>query len=216
LIVPNASGPQNDLDFRPDTLYGQSKVLGEQIVRESKELKCEWCIIRPTSIWGPWSDAPYNPYGRFFKMVAKGWYFHPGDIDPPRYFGYVGNTVFQIMRLLTAPAKAVRGKIFYLADYETYHIRDWANLISIKTNGHPVKVLPLPVISFAAKMGDILKMFGVKNPPMTSFRLRNMQADTTHVPLKPIQSLTGPLPYSIEKGVDETIVWLRSRNLIKS
>src|SRR5579871_6036408 len=59
LIVPNDSGPEDDQDFRPNTLYGQSKVEGEKIVRDSNELHCEWCIIRPTSIWGPWSDAPH-------------------------------------------------------------------------------------------------------------------------------------------------------------
>jgi nucleoside-diphosphate-sugar epimerase len=215
LIVPNASGPQNDLDFRPDTLYGQSKSRGEQIVRESDELKCEWCILRPTSIWGPWSDAPYNPYGRFFKMVAKGRYFHPGNIDPPRYFGYVGNVVFQIIKLLSAPADKIQGKVFYLADYETYHIKEWADLISRKSNGHGVKNVPMSLIWFAAKMGDLLKVIGLKNPPITSFRLKNMQTDTTHIPLDAIKHLTGPLPFTIDNGVEETIAWMRKQNLIK-
>ncbi len=214
LIVPNASGPKNDLDFRPDTLYGQSKVMGEQIVREAGGLKFDWCIIRPTSIWGPWSDAPYNPYGRFFRTVAKGWYFHPGKADPPRYFGYVGNVVFQIQKILSAPTEAIQGKVFYLADYEIYHIRKWAELISRKTNGHSVKVLPMGLVRLLALGGDFLQHLGLKNPPMTSLRLRNMRTDTTGLPLEPTETLTGPLPYSIERGVEETIAWFREQKLI--
>ncbi|MCA9268386.1 MAG: NAD(P)-dependent oxidoreductase [Planctomycetales bacterium] len=70
----------------PDTVYGRRKVTGERIVRGSDRLACSWCIVRPTSIWGPWADVPY---GRFFRLIERGLYFHPGSADPPRSFGYV-------------------------------------------------------------------------------------------------------------------------------
>lgn len=36
---------------------------------------CDWCIIRPTSIWGPWFGVPYR---NFFDMVMHRMYFQIG------------------------------------------------------------------------------------------------------------------------------------------
>ncbi len=54
-----------------------------------------------------------------------------------------------------------------------------------------------------------MKLAGFTEPPLTSFRLRNMWADTTGIPLDATRLLTGPLPYTMEQGVRETIAWLR-------
>ncbi|HVZ80654.1 MAG TPA: NAD(P)-dependent oxidoreductase [bacterium] len=209
LVIPNGETPKNELDYRPDSLYGQSKVIGEKIVRAEAETDFEWCIIRPSSIWGPWSDASYNPYGRFFKTVAGGYYFHPGNLDPPRSYGYVGNAAYQIQKLLEAPVEKIHKKTFYLADYENYHIRQWANTISMKSRGRRVKTVPMFLVRLAAVTGDLLKLLGVKNPPITSFRLKNMMANTATLPLDAIKELTGQLPFSIDEGVDETVKWLK-------
>ena len=41
--------PKSDTDYSPNTLYGESKMKGEMLVRSSN-LKCDWAIIRPTSM----------------------------------------------------------------------------------------------------------------------------------------------------------------------
>lgn len=45
--------PKHDTDYKPTTLYGQSKVEGEKIVRAHNDLPYAWTIIWPISIWGP-------------------------------------------------------------------------------------------------------------------------------------------------------------------
>ena len=47
--------PDNDEDFYPHTVYGQSKVETEKLTREAN-LNCEWVIIRPVNIWGPYHE----------------------------------------------------------------------------------------------------------------------------------------------------------------
>ena len=42
-----------------------------------------------------------------------------------------------------------------------------------------------------------------------------MRADTTWIPLEPIKQVTGPLPYFMEHGVEETILWFKKYGLIK-
>lgn len=59
--------PKSFDDYAPHTLYGESKVETEKIIK-SRNPKYTWTIIRPTSIWGPWFGEPYN---RFFHIVLS-------------------------------------------------------------------------------------------------------------------------------------------------
>ncbi len=206
LVCPTDAEVTDTEDYRPDSVYGQSKVIGEQIVRDNASMTCEWCLVRPTSIWGPWCEIPY---GRFFRLIEQGRYFHPGRIDPPRSFGYVGNVIFQLEKLLAAPAEQIHRSVFYLSDYNPFTIRQWADTISLELRDRRVRALPEPLVRLLAWSGDAMKLCGYREPPLSSFRLRNMRADTTRVPLQPTRSVTGPLPYSMPEGVRETVAWLR-------
>jgi len=214
LVCPTHYAPKTMNDYCPNTLYGKSKVAGEKIVKDNMSMQCSWCIIRPTSIWGPWSMLPHIPYGKFFRMIARGRYFHPGRANPPKSFGYVGNTVFQIEKILDAPKEQMHQKVFYLSDYNIFTIKDWANMISQKLRNKKVFTIPDPIIYLLAWAGDLMKICGVKEPPFSSFRLGNMRADTSKVPLGQMKQVTGPLPYSLEQAVDETIIWLKKLNYI--
>jgi len=214
LVCPTDYTPKSEDDYCPDTIYGRSKVAGEKIVKSSTTMKCDWCIIRPTSIWGPWSLLPHIPYGQFFRMIAKGRYFHPGRVDSPKTFGYVGNVIFQIKKILDASREQICAKVFYVSDYDVFTIKSWADIISRKLRSRNVRVIPEPLVHLLAWGGNILKCCGVKEPVFSSFRLRNMRADTTGIPIKNTEEITGPLPYSLEQGVDETIAWLRKYNHI--
>lgn len=210
LVASPDNAPKYDTDYSPHSLYGESKLIGEKIVRESG-LQCIWCIVRPTSIWGPWFDVPYRG---FFLTLAKGIYFHPGKVNPPKSFGFVGNVAYQIERLLEAPREVIQGRIFYLSDYDEFTIRKWADTISLRMRNKKVKTVPERLVKLVALSGDMLKKIGIKNPPLTTFRLNNMRADTTAIPLEPIKEITGPLPYTMEQGVDLTIKWLKDEKLI--
>src|SRR5690606_31724148 len=104
--------PKDDLDFKPFTIYGESKRLTEMVTREAG-LSCAWTIIRPTTIWGPWS-LRYRDV--MFKVMRKGLYFHPGKGEVIRSYGYVGNVVWQIDRILNAPKSTIDRKVFYVGD----------------------------------------------------------------------------------------------------
>ncbi len=206
LVCPTGHKVQSEDEYCPDTVYGRSKVEGERIVRKSSAMQCDWCIVRPTSIWGPWCDIPY---GKFFKMVGRGHYFHPGHANPPKTFGYVGNVLFQLETILGASPDQIHGKVFYLTDYQTFTIRDWADTISLEMRHRKVRTMPDPLVRLLAWAGDLAKVCGVKVPPISSFRLRNMRTDTTGIPTEPMEQLTGPLPFSMKQGVEETIAWLK-------
>ena len=59
--------PKDSEDYAPHTLYGESKVKTEKIIK-SRNPQYIWSIFRPTSIWGPWVGEPYD---KFFRIVLN-------------------------------------------------------------------------------------------------------------------------------------------------
>ena len=199
--------PTSDQDYCPTTPYGESKVLGEQIVRDAAHrIPCPWVIVRPTSIWGPWFDVPYKT---FFLSIAKGRYVHPGHAEILKSFGFVGNTVYELQRLLEAEAESVNEKIMYLADYPPIDVAKMANSIQHELGVTPIRTMSVAVLRGAAWLGDVLKLFGWRHPPLTSFRLNNLLTPMVH-DLEPLREIVGELPCSMKEGVRITSGWMKS------
>lgn len=197
--------PAHDLDFKPFTLYGETKRLTEMAVREAG-LGCTWTIIRPTTIWGPWS-LRYRDV--MFKVMSRGLYFHPSSQRVIRSYGYVGNVVWQVDRMLHMPHDAVHGRVFYVGD-EPFDLKDWVNAISLELTGHPVRYLPTWMVRGLARVGDVLK--SIRLPfPITSGRYRSMTSDYI-TPMDATMKALGRAPHGLEDGVREFIRWYREES----
>jgi nucleoside-diphosphate-sugar epimerase len=205
LVCRNGYRPRHDMDYCPDTLYGESKARGEILLRRAAPAY-SWRLVRPTSIWGPWFAEPYR---NFFEAVARGVYRHPAGAETVKALGYVGNTVRQLFSLLEAPGRELDKRVFYLADYDPLPVREWADRIAAALGAGPVRALPLPLFRAAALAGDLLQPLGYRNPPLTSFRLRNLLTSSSF-DLAPIRRLTGRLPYTVDEGIRATVGWLKS------
>jgi len=200
--------PKNEQDYRPSTLYGQSKVMTERIIQTAESIDATWTIIRPTSLWGPWFDVPYR---NFFNAIARNLYVHPGHIHTLKQWGFVGNSVFQIHRLIEAPEEKIHKRTFYLADYQPIELREFANKVQVAIGTKPIKTIPASILKTAARLGDVATKVGWANPPLTSFRFSNIITMETQ-DLSPLQEVIGPLPYSVDQGIDITVQWLRKYN----
>lgn len=197
--------PRHELDYCPTTLYGRSKVEGERLVRAAGTRIGAWTLLRFTSIWGPWFGTPYNQY---FKWIERGVYVHPGRLDPRKSFGFVGNTIYELRRLATAPLQDVAGRSFWIADYPPLRIRPWAALIVAAQHSDSIRSVPLPLLRVGAAFGDVIDWVGLGHAPLTTFRLNNLVTDMVY-DTAPLEALVGPLPFSLAQGVDETVAWLR-------
>ena len=197
--------PCNPYDYNPSTLYGTSKVKGEEIIFSARDTLTEFCVVRPTSIWGEWFDAPYR---QFFDFVLKEKFFSLGRKSSNKTCGYVLNTVYQLKELLFAKKSDVFGQVFYLGDAPALNIAEWA--IDIAKNASVKKPIRLPFVVFkmAAKLGDILLGINVWFP-MTGFRLKNMTTDNI-IDLDKTYKLCGVPPYSYKEGIRKTVEWLQS------
>jgi len=198
--------PKHDRDYKASTMYGLSKAHGEELVRKAPSGLGTWAILRPTGIWGPWFGAPYLD---FFRTIGRGLYVHPGRRDVLKAYGYVGNTVHQLRRLAASPRDAIHGRTFWVAD-PPIHVREWAEIIQQALGARRIRSVPVPVLRIAGMMGDVIEKAGIGHAPLTSFRVVNMVSDMLF-DTTPLDDLVGPLPFTLDQGVNRTVEWLNSR-----
>jgi nucleoside-diphosphate-sugar epimerase len=200
-VHQHSGTPKNAEDYAPHTVYGESKVLTEKYTREA-DLPCVWTIVRPTNIWGPWH--PRYPE-EFWLILKKGRYFHPGQKPVMRMYGYVGNVVYQILKIFELPPENVNRKVLYVGD-KPINLLDWVNGFSKKMVGKKVTIAPRIIVRNLAVIGDILLLCGIKFP-ITSSRYKSMTTDND-ISMNETFDLLGPSPYSMQEGINETVRWL--------
>lgn len=205
LVCHTGYYPKNQYDYAPTTIYGESKVKTEEIVWANKP-SCDWAILRPTSIWGPWFGVPYR---NFFDIVKARRYFHIGHRSCTKTYGYVENAVYQIDQILMSDTRDEKNKVFYLGDEPPVFIEEWADEIAGEL-GFKVSRMPMPLLRCAGWFGDFLKLFGV-HFPMTSFRLKNMTTDNI-INLKNTMVVAPNPPFTRIEGVRRTLEWMKKNH----
>ncbi|MFM8682581.1 MAG: NAD-dependent epimerase/dehydratase family protein [Chthoniobacterales bacterium] len=194
--------PLHDEDYFPATVYGQSKVVTEQETRRAN-LACEWVMVRPTNIWGPWH--PRYPQ-EFWRIARKGLYVHPGVKPVVRCYGYVGNVADQMVALLEQPAEKIDRQTLYVGDPpdDIYH---WADAFCRALCRKSARKVPRSILSAAGLAGDVIAALTGKPFYITSSRYRSMVTDYV-TPMDNTYALLGPPKISLEQGVRETLAWL--------
>ena len=196
--------PSRDEDYSPHTVYGWSKVETERAVRAAS-LKCPWVIVRPTNIWGPW-HMRYRV--QVWRAIRRGFYLHPGGPAIIRSYGYVGNVARQMVGLMAADAKAVAGRVFYVGD-PPRDLCEWVNGFSQALRGRPVTAVPRPLLRTIGLTGDLITQLRGREFLIHSSRYRSMVTSDT-APMAATYALLGPSLIPLDKGVDETVRWLRT------
>ena len=195
--------PKDMNDYGPHTVYGQSKVITEQLTKAAN-LSCCWTLIRPTNIWGPWHMRYRQEAWRF---ISKGLYLHPAGKPVVRCYGYVGNIVHYILNIMNATPVVVAGQTFYLGD-PPINIYEWANAFSLGLTGHPARKVPRLMLRGVAWIGDLFSLAGV-NFPLTRSRYHSMTSDYL-CPMEATYAALGLPPICLQTGVDETLAWLET------
>ena len=207
-LLVNKIGTNNNQFFfyNPNTKYGESKVLMEKVIRFS-ECKFDWCIIRPTTIWG---DNIQNHFKTLLNLIEKKLYFHTGYKKIYKSYGYVKNSAFQIYKLANTKNYLFNRKIYYISDYESIELREWINKISNLLIGADVKIaVPIFFAKFLALIGDTFLVFGFKGFPIQSFRLNNILVNFKVNTLS-LKKVCGKLPYNLNDSVISFVKYYNS------
>jgi GlcNAc-P-P-Und epimerase len=200
--------PKSPEDYCPTTVYGRSKVLTEQIVRGDDGGGATWCLIRPTSVWGPGMNDHYRG---LLTHIQNGRYLHIGSQERLKSYGYVGNVAYQICRLLTADSEKVHRRTLFVADYEPLGVRKYVDALGAAMSAPPVRTLPVSAALLLARAGDALNLIGWRTFPFNTFRVRNIMTEYI-LDIEPTRAVCGPVPFTFEQGIEKTIAWFLGRS----
>ncbi|MCB9822876.1 NAD(P)-dependent oxidoreductase [Candidatus Nomurabacteria bacterium] len=190
--------------YRTNTVYGQSKIEGEKVVKAlSNEYGVNYTIIRPTSVYGPAGGAPYKD---FFKAIKSGRYFHVGRADNLVSMVYVKNLID--LTILASLHKSAKNKVYYGNDFHPYTMRDFAETAA---SYYKIQITSLPyaLVLLISYIGGILKAVGL-NPPIYPFRLKNIMMNYCY-DIQNTLAIGYDPKYNLELGVRETLDWYESR-----
>ena len=194
--------PKDDFDFCPNTIYGESKALMEEMCRKIK-IKGSMTIIRPTYIWGP-----YHPTNSkdLFLAIKERYYCYPGKKKITRSYGYVKNVAWQLEQLLKFNFHEVN--VFYVGDLPINYY-NWVNLFSENITGKKIRIVPLFILKLMSIFGDLISQVTKKPFLINSYRYTNMTEENI-TPVQRTFDLLGNPPFSLELGIAETVDWLRN------
>ncbi|MCX6946457.1 MAG: NAD(P)-dependent oxidoreductase [Verrucomicrobia bacterium] len=195
--------PKNDTDYAPVTVYGQSKVEAEMVLRTSR-IPFPWVIARPTNVWGAWH--PRYPQ-EFWKVLQKGWYVHPSGSPVRRAYAFVDTVLHQLQQTLSLPEEKVAGQTFYLSD-PVDDIAHWVDAFSFALRGCPARRIPRELLFGLGTVGDAIEALTRRSFYINSSRARSMTTDYV-VPLDKSLATLGTGSVSLEDGVLKTVDWLR-------
>jgi len=176
-----------DYHFKPETIYGASKLCGEyytQVFHRSGWL--ETVIARPHNNYGPrehYLGIAGEVIPRFILLALAG---HPltvyGDGRQTRDFTYVAETAEYLLKLALSPHTA--GSTYNVCRGEEVSILDIAKII-LKLTGSCSEIRHLP-----ARPNDVLRLYG--DPE----RLRNALGSSPSIP--------------IDEGLRFTVEWFKN------
>lgn len=185
--------------YAPYTVYGESKVIGEQYTKQ--HCKKQWVILRPTNIWGPYH--PSFPYG-LWKYIKKGLYVHPGYKPIQRHYGYVENSVSQILKIVTSVGH--QQSVYYITDRPVDSF-EWVNAFSMAFRNRTAKRIPRTLWKALALAGDCMIKCGISFP-MHSDRYYRITAQDESIFSSEYNLIDDIV--SLDTGVRATVEWYNS------
>jgi GlcNAc-P-P-Und epimerase len=192
--------PEKSLDFFlpyfPYTTYGESKAIGEIVLRNSKF--SNWTIFRPTAVWGE------NHKGfeeGLWKLMKRNLFFQSRQ-EARRSYIYVGTLIEQVYRFLEIDFNQIKGKTFYLGN-QPADTRVLMNAFSRELSGRKVLEVPKKMITTLGKLGEAMQIIGI---PFPLNKVRSeILTESYDIHLKPTVELIGETPEDLNIAVNSTI-----------
>ena len=70
----------------------------------------------------------------------------------------------------------------------------------------------MSLLFILARFGDVAQYVGIRNPPLTSFRLANLLTPMVHK-LESLEEIVGALPHSTTSGIVHTLEWMTTEGV---
>jgi len=195
-----------ELEPRPDSPYGSSKLAGEKVLHQwaSEDPNRQVVIIRPTVVYGTNNVA--NMYN-LIKQIDSGFYFHLGKATNIKSIAYVENLVKATLFLKDRMRPGVR--TYNYADEPQLSSRIIGDTIAYALS----KKIHLNVPKwFGVMLGwpfDVMIKITGKNLPISSSRIKKLGTETHHSAKKIFQEGFKP-QYSTIDGLKNMVAWYKT------
>ena len=132
----------------PISFYGETKLEGEQAVRETLGRKVPWTILRPGAVYGPREKDILQ----YFQMARRGLAVLPGDGRQNVSYVHVDDLVDACLRAASSSRSV--GKTYFVAESAA----TWLGLLELigeAVGRHPVSLkIPLPLVKLSAAVSE--------------------------------------------------------------
>ena len=189
----------------PVNSYGESKLLGEELLRQAAA-GAKWTIVRAPWVYGPGDRATLA----LFRLSARGYF--PGVRGGSMQISLVHVRDLVEALVLAGDAAAANGRVYYAADGETHTVRQLGAALLAACGGGRLLHVPGLVFRCAGLAGEAAGWL-TRRPPLLGL-------DKAGEGLQPgwvcddtrIRSELGyRSQVGLEEGVVETLAWYRMR-----
>lgn len=191
--------PQN-----PDTVYGSSKLKGENYLR--KQTWFPYVILRPTGVYGPGE----KDYFVEIKSISTGVDFAAGSMPQRITFIYVKDLARVAMDALEK--EEIRNKEYFVSDGDAYTDESFARLIQ-QILGKKFVLrgrIPLWVVRIACSCSESIGKLFNKSMTLNSDKYIILKQRNWICDISALQDDLNFVPeYNLEKGLKEAIKWYK-------
>jgi nucleoside-diphosphate-sugar epimerase len=207
-----ASGPakaNNQIQLshqNPITLYGQSKLQAEQLIKNSS---FPYIIIRPTAVYGPGEKDLYT----VFKFINKNINPILGNHKQELTFIYVRDLVRLILR---ATISELENEIYFASDGKTYDKQALSLAIGTALNKKPINLkFPLPIVRMVAFIAQYVSAIAGKVSPLNLEKYNELVAESWSCEMtKTVHHFQFQARHDLESGVKKTVEWYKENKWI--
>lgn len=195
--------------IKPDSVYGQTKLDSEILIRKyAEESGIPTVILRPSVIYGR------NNYANMFNLIQQLNRALPFQINPTgitKSHVSVRNVVDVVQRF-SKPSYSFNGiEIYNLTERPYFDLKSMIGVICGDLEVKPPKI-NLPVWLVAIPFG-ILEFFGKRLKKDTGFTIDRLRkfSSSTHYTSEKLWSHTGKQKYSSESELRDMVKWFKER-----
>ena len=191
---------RTDAPQKPDTIYGKSKLLAEQYVREQDFFP--YVILRPTGVYGPGD----KDYGLAIESIRSGFDFAAGM--KPQYITFIYVKDLAEVTFQALEKESVRNREYFVADGDVYTDTQFARIIQdILQKKHVFRArIPIWLVCIACFCSEWTGRLSGKAKTLNTDKYKILKQRNWICDTEPLYKELGFKPaYNLRRGLEETI-----------